>query len=214
MLEAFARYWHGDQDVPQFLLQGRDPDEPARKRVAFCGALLAQSFFILMALFGPSGGGPVRSDLRVEADLRRAMPLVAPNLDEFRLTQKEPQRSKPSTEVDLAGLLPKPEVIQAPRPSPRGFVPPAGSPRPVQQQAVVEAPRIEMAQQGMPANPPPSPLAELNVPPPPKSPFESVSGQQGQAATQARTPVRAQIEVSKGRGGRDSEVDSEGRGRG
>jgi len=160
------------------------------------GALLFQAAIVLMAMFGPAGDGRVLSDgPRVTTDLRRATPLVAPNLDEFRLTQREPQRSKPSTEVDLAGLLPKPEVNQAARPSPRGFVPPAGSPRPAQQQPVVEAPRIEMAQQGLPANPPPTPLAQLNAPPPPdrpKNPFESVQGQ-------TRTPAPAQkpIEVPK-----------------
>jgi TonB family protein len=202
MLEAFALYWHGDQDEPQFLLEWRDPDAPRRRRVAVAGALAFQVLVALLALYVPSGGRSPAEGPQVMANLRNATPLVAPRLDQFRLTQKEPQRSKPSAEVDMAALLPRPEVIRTTRPAPRGFVPPAGAPRPAPQaQPVVEAPKIEIAQQGVPSNLPPAPMPQWNAAPPPpdksKNPFQSVRGPQAPAGAPSGVQARPQIEVPK-----------------
>lgn len=192
MLEAFSAYWHGDQAEPQFLLEWRDPDEPRRRGVAAAGGVLFQVMFVLTLLYMPGGGMGMLDSPRVEADLRRATPLVAPRLDEFRLTQKEPQRSKPSTEVDLAALLPRPEVVRSSRSSPRGFIPPAGTPQPAERRLPdLEAPKVELAQQGLPANLPPAPHPLSAAPPPParaRSPFEPVGGPPAPAA-------KPQIEV-------------------
>lgn len=199
MPEWYAPYWHAAQDEPQFLLERRDPDAPFRRGVSAAGTLLFHVAAIVLALFVPGGGAAIPDSPRVEADLRRATPLVAPRLDQFRLTQKEPQLSKPSLEVDLAGLMPKPEVVRAPRVTPRGFIPPAGAPR--EAQAAMEAPQVEMAQQGALTGLPPAPVPQLaGAPPPPdraKSPFESVQGPQSQAARQAAMPAKPQIEVPK-----------------
>lgn len=201
MLEAFALYWHGDQDEPQFLLEWRDPDAPGRRRVAIAGALAFQVLAVLAALYLPAGGSSSREAPDIRANLRNATPLIAPRLDQFKLSQKEPQRSKPSTEVDMAALMPRPEVVQAPRSAPRGFVPPAGTPRaPQQAQSVVEAPKIEIAQQEVPANLPPAPAPQLNSPPPPdrpRNPFESVGGPQSPTPASSRPQAKPQIEVPK-----------------
>ncbi len=186
MLEAFSTYWHGDRDEPQFLLDLRDPDQPRRHAVAAAGGGLFQLLVVLVALYMPGGGMGLPDSPRVEADLRAATPLVAPRLDEFRLTQREPQRSRPSTEADLAALLPRPEVRTSPRSAPRGFVPPAGTPQPAVQPAALEVPRIELAQQGLPDFRPPAPAPALSGPAPPGersgSPFEPVREPQTAAA--------------------------------
>lgn len=199
MPDWYAPYWHAAQDEPQFLLEWRDPDEPGRRRVSVAGALLFHVVAVGVALFVPGGGRAIVESPRVEADLRRATPLVAPRLDQFRLTQKEPQRSKPSLEADLAALMPKPEMIRAPRSAPRGFAPPAGTPRPAQ--ASIEAPQVEVAQQVTPMSVPPPPAPQFGGGPPPpdraKNPFESVGGPQAQNSRQPAMPAKPQIEAPK-----------------
>jgi len=199
MPDWYTPYWHAEQDEPQFLLEWRDPDEPWRRRVSAAGALVFHLVAVGLALFVPGGGRAIPESPRVTADLRRATPLIAPRLDQFRLTQKEPQLSKPSLEVDLAGLMPKPEVVQTPRAAPRGFAPPAGTPR--QAQTAIEAPQVEMAQQGTTAVPPPPRAPQFGAGPPPpdraKSPFEVVGGPQTQSSRQPAMPAKPQIEAPK-----------------
>ncbi len=198
MLEAFQRYWHADQEVPQFLLDAGDPEAFDRLKPAAAGAVLYHVLLVLFALNAP-GGAVRRYDApEILPDVRKATPLIAPrDVPEFRLTQKEPQRAKPAAEVDLAALLPKPEVRQAPRTPPgKPFVPPPG-PTAAAAAPVLEAPKIEVAQ-GMPNLPAAPEMPKLPAPanPPKASPFESVSGRSGTAPA-ARTPGQPAIAPPK-----------------
>lgn len=142
-----------------------------------------------------------------EITMRRVTPLVAPPPQVVReLTQTAPNTKDVAKEIDLAGLLPKPEVKAPPS---KAAAAPRPSPGPPQAPSLPSAPKIEAA---------PSPVAQLppmgtgntNLPPPPapepppqqkpKIMFESVSGS-GMAAgnTQgARTPANVQLAVPKG----------------
>ncbi len=183
MLEAFEKYWHGDQEEPHFLLERADADAGGRLRLAVPGAVLYHVLMIFLALNLPAGGGRRGEALRVNLEWKHATPVVAPRLqEEFKLTQKERQRSKPALEANLAELLPKPEIRQAQRTPPgRPFTPP---PAPAQAQApVLEAPKIEVAQQGLPNLPGGVAPRIPNTPPPDAAkanPFERIGGPQGQ----------------------------------
>ena len=185
MLEAFQTYWHADQDEPRFLLETRDPGRSARRRLAAAGALSWHCLLLLLALSLPDSRGTFFEAPQVLIEPRRVIPLIAPrNLPPFKLTQKEPQQGRPAAEVDLAALLPRPEVRQ-PRQTPPGrpFVPPPGLSQPAPKPApVIEAPKIEAAQQALP-NLPAGPALRLPGAPPPESPklanpFEKVGGPQ------------------------------------
>jgi TonB family protein len=181
MQSDFQRYWHGDQAAPGFLLQWSEPEARRRHRIAAAGAVAWHAALILLLWNAPSGAGRADERWRMELALKNATPLVAPRLDEdeFKLTQKAPQVNKPAEQVDLAGLLPKPQ-LQMPtmRPAP-GSAPP-GEPEPPKPTAQpIEAPHIEAPQPGnvaalqMPA------LPQAQPPPPPpqkKNPFEPVGG--------------------------------------
>ncbi|MBL0157591.1 MAG: energy transducer TonB [Bryobacterales bacterium] len=185
MLEGFQRYWHADQEEPQFLLDLAGPEARSRYRTRALGAVGYHIALLVFALNAPSSAVRYSDAPRVMVDIRRATPLIAPrDVPPFQVTQKEPQRSKPAAEVDLASLMPKPEIRQTPMtPAGKPFQPPAApavppSPRPA---PVIEAPRIEMAQQAVPdvSNAPKLP----NLPPPPEqpkaSPFERPSSGMG-----------------------------------
>jgi len=181
MESDFQRYWHGDQPEPGFLLEWGTPESRRRHRIAAAGAVLWHVALALFVLNAPSGGGNAEARWRLESALRHATPLVAPRLDpkEFRLTQKEPQVNSPAATVDLASLLPKPQLhLPAMRPTP-GSAPP-GEPAPPKPAAQpIEAPKIDVPEQNnvaalkMPA------LPQSQPPPPPpqkKNPFEPVGG--------------------------------------
>lgn len=179
MLEGFQRYWHADQEEPQFLLDFREPEAKSRYRTRAVGVVVYHVVLLVFALNAPSGAVRVHSAPDVVLDFRRATPLTAPrDVPEFRVTQKEPQQGKPATEVDLASLLPKPEIRQAPQtPAGKLFHPPA-APAVSRTTPEIEAPKIELAQQGVPDLVSGSRLTSL---PPPKempaspvkiSPFE------------------------------------------
>ena len=190
MLEDFRNYWHNDGGEIRFLLDVEDAESRRRHRVATLGAIGAEVVLVsLLAVISTAGTPVYRSATRIVVDTRDAMPLVAPPPDEmqFHMTQKEPQQGKPVTEVDLAGLLPRPGLDSAPpgpppapaRPSSRVFAPPDN----LKQQARVEAPRIELPAQGvsaLPAVPPPN----LTAPPQdkPKLAFEQVGPPPGVAS--------------------------------
>lgn len=174
----FQRYWHGDQEEPQFLLEVyRDREESRRRRFSLAAGVLAEACLVLVAVYVPAGGG--RGDAApLSVNVRNSIPLVAPRLDQFQLTQKEPQRAKPASEVNMAALLPKPQIIQ-PRQMPPGrpFVPPPSAAEEQRAAPVIEAPKVEASTQGVP-NLPGAPTAGLPTAPPPnslKNPFERVT---------------------------------------
>lgn len=179
MLEGFQRYWHADEGEPRFLLQSAEPEAKSRYRFRIAGALAYHIALIVFALNAPSGAVRFSNAPEVLIDVHRATPLIAPrDVPEFKVTQKEPQHGNPATEVDLASLLPKPEIRQAPmtpagKPFQAPASPPANRPTPV-----IEAPKIEMARQGVPDLPNGPKLPNLPPPadppanPPKVSPFE------------------------------------------
>lgn len=191
MLEDFKRYWHNDSDDVQFLLDFSDPESRRRHRFAAAAALSAEIVLISILSLVPAASAPdYSSATRIEASTRGITPLIAPPpevLREFRLTQKAPQTGKPVTEVNLAGLLPRPGLESAPPgppPAPARAPSPAfAPPSPQKQEARVEAPRIELPAQGvsaLPTAPPPS----LDGPPAerPKLAFEQVGPPPGVAS--------------------------------
>jgi TonB family protein len=205
MLPAFQRYWHADQDELQLLLEFYEPADAPRLRLAFAGAVLYQVLVVLLALTLPAGGSRSDSAHRVVVDVSRATPLIAPrNLPPFKVTQKEPNRSKPVAEVDLAALLPQPEIRQNQRtPAGRPFNPPPAPPsRPAPAPApVIEAPRIELPQAGLPNVPQVAQTKPLNVPPPPEppkvaNPFERVGTPQGLPNASNRGPGQTSTQVA------------------
>ena len=200
MLEGFQRYWHADREEPQFLVELAEPEAKARYRIRALGAVAYHVVLIVFALNAPSGAVSVRNAGQVVLDFHRATPLIAPrDVPAFKVTQKEPQHGKPAVEVDLASLLPKPEIRQAPMtPAGKPFQPPAPPAQPVPRPTpVIEAPRIEMAQQAVPeaANRPKLP----NLPPPPDqpkaSPFERPSNGTGTRGPGQTTAAPAKISV-------------------
>lgn len=178
MVEAFRRYWHGDQGELHLLLDFRDDDAPRREMIAAAGSLAVQLLFIVALFFIPaSGGKPGRFAQGIEFDTRLATPVFVPRdvVENFRLTQKAPQMAAPATEVNLEQLLPRTgsEISTAPGPpalagaaaraQPKPFTPPEPE-QERRQTASLEPPRIEFAPRGAapaPATPAPA------LPPPP-----------------------------------------------
>ncbi|MGC4052508.1 MAG: energy transducer TonB [Paludibaculum sp.] len=193
MLESFQRYWHGDQGQLQLLLDYGDQEGTRRHRLAAGGAVLYQLAVILFALNAPGGAMRLHTGPEVHVDVRRSTPLIMPrNLPEFKVTQTEAQHKKPATEIDMAALMPKKAIVQ-PQSTPPGkpFTPPPGPPAaPAPRPAPVDPPKIEVAEQQAPPNPPGLTPKPAPVPPPvaeaPKTnPFERVGGPQpGTSATQ------------------------------
>ncbi len=184
MLSDFQRYWHGDQGEPRFLIDWREPDQPRRHWAAAVGAVVWHIGVLLFVVNVPGGLGRTNNPQQFEIVRRNVTPLIAPRLDpnEFKLTQKAPQVNSPADEVDLSSLLPKPQLNQPlQRPAPGSATP--GIPLPPRPAAQpIEAPKIDVPQQGSLAalNNPLLPARQL--PPPPaqnKNPFEPVGGPQG-----------------------------------
>ncbi|MGD0579303.1 MAG: energy transducer TonB [Bryobacteraceae bacterium] len=180
MQSDFQRYWHADQREPGFLIEWREPETRRRHRIAALGAVMWHVAIVLFVWNAPSGAGRSDERWRIELAMRNATPLVEPRLDEkeFKLTQKAPQVNSPAAEVDLASLLPKPQLhLPAMRPAP-GSAPPGAPLPPKPSEQTIEAPHIEappsdnLAALKMPA------LPQTQPPPPPqkKSPFEPVGG--------------------------------------
>lgn len=182
MLEGFQRYWHADHGEPQFLLDFGEPEAKSRYRRAAVGAVAYHIALIAFALNAPSGAVRFGNAPQVVFDVRRATPLIAPrDVPAFKVTQKEPQQGKPATEVDLASLLPKPEIRQAPMtPAGKPFQPPVAPAAPPVSRPIpiIEAPKIEVAQQAVPDATTGPKLPSLPPPADPQkiSPFERPSG--------------------------------------
>ena len=196
MRPGFQRYWHADQAEPQFLLDWREPGQSRRRRIALFGALLWHFTLLTVVINAPGGNHNRNAMTHLEALMRHATPLIAPRLDEFKLTQKDPQRHKPADEVDLASLQPR-QALQAPmeRPAAGGAAPGLPQPPRVAPQPI-EAPKIEIAQQSGIPQAPDTALLQRNQPPPPPpqaktNPFEAVTAPKQQPAGLARMGVQA-----------------------
>lgn len=216
MLQDFKRYWHNDQAEIQLLLDFDDADSRRRKAIAYTGAAAAESLIVVVLALIPAGAPASTSGPRIVAEGRSVTPLVAPPpevMREFQLTQREPQRGKPVSEVNLEGLLPRQGMESAPpgaplppKPQARLSLPP-GAPN---EQLRVDAPRIELPAQGissMPAAPLPSlaapapekpKLAFEQVGPPPGTPSGSQSGTAGRPRLTADDVVKP---MGRGAGG-------------
>jgi TonB family protein len=190
MLSDFQRYWHGDQGEPRFLIDWREPGQPLRHWIAALGAVAWHVAFVLFIVNAPGGFGRSNNAAQFEIVRRNVMPLVAPRLDpdEFKLTQKAPQAHTPATEVDLASLLPKPQLNQPLQRPEHGSSTPGIPLPPKPAVQPIEAPKIDIPQQGdlagmnnplLPARQPAPPPPEKN-----KNPFEPVGGPQGGAKGQ------------------------------
>jgi TonB family protein len=205
MLPAFQRYWHADQEEPQLLLEFYSSADAPRLRLAFAGAVLYQVLVVLLALALPSGASRSGEAPRAIGDYIRVAPLIAPrNLPPFKVTQKEPNRGKPAAEVDMAALMPQPAIRQNQRnPAGRPFNPPPAPPsRPNPTPApVIEAPRIELPQAGLPNVPQVAQTKPLNTPPPPEppkvaNPFERVGAPPGQPNAAGRAPGQTSSQIA------------------
>ena len=198
MLSDFQRYWHADQEELRLLIDWREPDQPRRHQIAAIGAVVWHVAVLAFLINAPGGLGRPSDARQLDFSLKNATPLIAPRLapDEFKLTQKAPQVNKPAAEVDLSSLLPKPQLnVPLQRPAPGGAPPGMPvPPRPATQP--IEAPKIDIPQQGnlSAMNNPLLPAPQLAPPPSQsKSPFEPVGGPQG--TPKGRTPGAPRIEV-------------------
>jgi TonB family protein len=231
MLSDFQRYWHGDQGDPRFLIDWREPDQPRRHWIAAVGAVVWHISVLLFITNAPGGLGRSSEVRQIEMMLRNATPLVAPRLDpdEFKLTQKAPQVNRPAQEVDLSSLLPAPQLNQPLQRPAHGSATPGIPlpPRPATQP--IEAPKIDIPQQGNLAamNNPLLPARQLAPPPPSqsKNPFEPVGGPQGVPKGQAVGVPRVEAPKSgideatravirSGAGGRGMTIGDSGEGAG
>jgi TonB family protein len=202
MQSDFQRYWHADQAQPGFLIEWREPETRRRHRIAALGAVVWHVALVLFIWNAPSGAGHSDERWRIERALRNATPLVEPRLDpkEFKLTQKEPQVNQPAEQVDLASLLPKPQLhMPAMRPAP-GSAPPGEPLPPKPTVQPMEAPHIDVPAPGNLAALKLPALPQTQAPPPPpqknKNPFEPVGGPDRSPKGQGLGG--AKIEVPKG----------------
>ncbi len=182
MLEDFKRYWHGDQDDIQLLLDLSDPDDSRRHRIAALGAVATEILVVLFVLSMPGGGALQPFEGGINLVARNVTPVFVPRdvVENFKLTQKAPQHSTPATEVNLEQLLPRQAAEASQPPGPPAPRRPAPAPLPSQTRtAQLELPSIEIPQQGIspapsgpaPALPPPKPEPRLT--------FERVGPAQG-----------------------------------
>ncbi len=139
------------------------------------GSLLAHVFIILGFLALPAKEFVSEPDApQVVVDVRKSIPLVAP---QDLLTQKAPNVSTPAKQLDLAGLISRPEQrptpskAPSPPPAPKQFnAPPSPAPaKPNQQIEIEAAPKIA---QNLPPALGSSALTQTPVAPPPQSQSE------------------------------------------
>ncbi len=190
----------------QLGLERRSPQETRRAvRAGFLSVLFHLTVIGILAVLPPLPGPTPHERAAV---LYSTMPLIAPPAE---LTQKEPNRGRPSREVDLESLLPRPRIQVPPLPpSPARPVVPPPPPAPLPEPPRIEAQAPRLA-------PPPPPGLE---PPPvriqpeetkPKLAFETPgrpggSGTQPPRGTGRLAPPSASVEeaarvVARGGGG-------------
>ncbi len=140
----------------------REPLSPQRIAALAAGSLAVHAMIGMVLAALPSVDVVRRDAPQIVVDLKKAVPLVAPNLKE--LTQKAPNVGKVSHELDVRSAV-QASVPQAPR-----FRPPSPTPAPREAPPapIVEAPKIDLAVAG------PVPVVPAAIPqaPPPDKPQE------------------------------------------
>jgi periplasmic protein TonB len=174
-----------NSDDLNLLREWREPVTADRIVRAGIGALVYHIFAIAFLVLTP-GAGPLQNAPRIQADLKKAIPLYLPK----ELTQRDPNRGKISHDLDVRSAAPAGLIatrIPSPPPLPAPIVPvqvPAPKPIP----PAPEQPKAEMAKEATPPNPPPIKAPDATAPPEkPKIAFESVGT--GAAPIQAQAPV-------------------------
>lgn len=129
-------------------------------------AIVSVALHVVLVLalpFVPLSGDPAPRAPEIQVT-RRVTPLAAPPREEIlKLTQKAPNTTKPSDEVNLENLLPHPKVVV-----PKKFSPSSPSPPP-QVAALPAAPKIELPAETT-APLPPQGLGNTNIAPPAPTP--------------------------------------------
>ena len=176
---------------PHFLMDWKADNSRPPLSITAIGSILIHLLVFGVVTVLPSLPGPGRVPFERElVDVRKAVPLILPP---ELLTQKTPNKREVSKELDLAGLVAKPETKPAPSTSaiqaPRKFEPP---PVPVQAPKPLEIAKVEplptlQAPTPLAIGASPQPLA-VNLPPPPppvekpKMAFETPGAQIGTKA--------------------------------
>ncbi len=157
----------------------REPVSPRRFLRDALGSLAVHATVLALLFFAPEVK-PVGSSPVITADLKHAVPLVAPRY--FEPTQKQPNHGKVTRELDVNSAV---QGAPAQTPRFRPPIPAPGPPAPVPAAPLVEAPKIEVAAA---AAPQPSPVIgpPATLPPPsaekPKIALENVPGSSSVAA--------------------------------
>lgn len=171
----------------------KSKEDAARARIAGIGSVLLHVLGVLALTLLPSGALPERQATQILAQLRDPAKLVAPPAE---LTQTEPNRGKPSEEVDLEGLLPRPPLQMPPSPPsttrPAARLPSLPSPPVPEVAALPEPPKID-APSGRIAAPPVEAFGTRPVAPPqiqteekPKLAFESLGSPRGAGSSRGQ----------------------------
>jgi len=164
------------------------------------GSLLVHLFVLLIAIRLPS------FTVRTQPEARVARPHVLLYLPRDVMTQKAPNRNKPSKSIDLADLVatPSQQASKAsPSPSVRRFELPKNNAAPQKvtapPQILPEAPKVALNQ--TPPAPVPGALTGLDVPPPPPtepkrndSPFQNVGSEAPVNPHPTLAPPKAGVE--------------------
>ncbi|MCS7026268.1 MAG: TonB C-terminal domain-containing protein [Bryobacteraceae bacterium] len=178
-MNSLANRFDSPAREPQFLLQ--IPSDPKRTRASAVVSVLLHAVGLLgltQVEFRPPARRAVEFPQIV---VRQVTPLAAPPREVLeRLTQKAPNINRPSPELDLPGLIARPErkappPVAALSPKPSSAIPAALPPLPAAPKIEAELPQVA---QLPPAGPGLSPLAPPAVERPPEKPklsFESVS---------------------------------------
>ena len=149
-------HWRGEADSRTFARAG-------------IGSLLVHVVLLTFILFLLSLPPPaVREGPQITVDVRHAVHLVAPRLQEKtpELTQRAPNPGKVAKELTVEGLLARPAVVPTP-PQPKTFkAPPVPAPVQAKPGPILPEPKIQ-AEVRPPAALPPT-LGNPQVPPPPK----------------------------------------------
>lgn len=169
---------------PDFLLHLQS--DPKRTRTSAVLSVLVHLAGTLLLMNVDLSGPPPRDRQFPQIVMRQVTPLVAPPPEVLReLTQKAPNINQPSKELDLPGLIARPEVKAPPQRAALSPKPTPAVPQPPPQ--LPAAPKIETAPQQTAQLPPAGPGLS-NTPPPPAPPpvekppekpkisFESVAG--------------------------------------
>ena len=166
-----------------------------RPWISASGSILAHVVIFLIFMAVPARDFVVDMPPPREIDLSKATPLVAPQLPKF--TQKAPNTTKPAEQLDLAGLVARPQSIPAPplRQAPRSFVAPPVSPKVKPQDTPeIEAPKLA---QNLPAALGTSQFPSPAIAPPPQFQEKPKLAFENPGATMGNSAAKGLIQAPK-----------------